>query len=98
MNLFVYGILMSKFYRRDYNYIEYDYIKGYSLREIIIDDETYLESYENINGIISGQIILGISDEYLKTLDEYEGDTYKRIKIKTEINKSPCEFYCSIVS
>lgn len=52
--------------------------QGYTLKEIIIEGKKYPAAYESVTGKITGSIF-EINDVELQKIDDYEGDSYKRI-------------------
>jgi gamma-glutamylcyclotransferase (GGCT)/AIG2-like uncharacterized protein YtfP len=92
-NLFIYGELKNK-KKKKLTYkksIKHDYIKGFCLKEIIILNKRYLTAYKCKSGIISGTILLRCKS--FKKVDKWEGKHYKRILVKTKINKIKAYMY-----
>lgn len=83
--LFVYGTLKDKGIQKEIlgKVIEdsrIDFLEGYSITEIKIDDNVYPVVVPNKNFSVAG-LVLSITNEELKLLDEYESEGYKREKV-----------------
>ncbi|MEK6907364.1 MAG: gamma-glutamylcyclotransferase family protein [Nanoarchaeota archaeon] len=81
LDLFVYGTLMgselrNKLLGRKIDAVP-DSLYGFKKIEINIENEKYLGIVKNGNSSING-LIIKITNEELRLLDEYEGESYKR--------------------
>ena len=100
-NLFIYGTLADASIREQLglkceSVIDYDYIKGFALREITYDEYgTFLGAYKSSHGFISGRVLFNINlDECIDALNEYEGEKYELVEVKTSVHNLKCYFYC----
>lgn len=64
-----------------------DTLEGYKKSKIKIDDVLYPIIVPDLNSSIEG-LVLSITEEELKTIDEYETDAYKRKKVILKSGKS----------
>jgi gamma-glutamylcyclotransferase (GGCT)/AIG2-like uncharacterized protein YtfP len=100
-HLFIYGTLAHEEVQKEvsltYEFIsQYDYIKGYALKEIYYEGYgTYLSAYKCEDGIISGRVLFNANlDECINNLNEYEGEQYELVEITTCLGRLECAFYC----
>lgn len=54
----------------------------------MVDGETYPGIIPSNEGKIEG-LVIEVTDEELKKIDEYETDAYKRVEVKLESGTSP---------
>ena len=99
-NLFIYGTLANATLRERLgleceHVVNYDYIKGYALKEVTYEGYgTYLCAYPCQDGIISGRVLFNANlNECIEVLDEYEGDEYEREEVVTQVHGLVCAFY-----
>lgn len=84
---------MREFGQEFYVEDDVDYITGYDIEEIQIGKNTYkilVESPGNKN-IILGAIIY-VPKSLISKVDEYEGDDYKRVEVRTLYGNN-CQLY-----
>src|SRR3989344_9367785 len=88
-NLFVYGELKDPETRKKVlgrNHIEAiaDFLENYRIMEraINIEKKYYPNIVPALDGIVEG-LVIKLTDEELRLLDEYETQAYKRIKAKS---------------
>lgn len=63
-----------------------DILEGYTTVQIDIDDESYPILTEAVHKNVNG-LVLEILPTDFSALDEYEGDTYKRVKVLLKSKK-----------
>ncbi len=100
-HLFIYGTLANEEVQKEIGLTfdgiqQYDYIKGYALREIQYEGYgTYLSAYKSSHSFISGRILINANlDECIDALNEYEGDKYELVEVETCVSGLKCMFYC----
>ena len=100
-HLFIYGTLIHEEVQDlvglTYKGIQvYDYIKGYALKEIYYEGYgTFLSAYKCEDGIISGRVLINANlDECIDELNDYEGDKYELVEVKSCVGQFECAFYC----
>jgi gamma-glutamylcyclotransferase (GGCT)/AIG2-like uncharacterized protein YtfP len=104
-HLFIYGTLANESIQKEVGLTfesvhQYDYIKGYALKEIYYEGYgTFLSAYKCDNGIISGRVLLDANlPQCIETLNEYEGEQYELVEVETCVNKFKCAFYCEKIN
>ena len=86
------GIQISEFGQTFYVEPDLDYISGWDLVKVKMNDGKYYVAIEaEETSIIMGAIV-HIPEEIIEKVDEYETKAYKRIKIKT-LCGNECQMY-----
>lgn len=100
-HLFIYGTLANASIREQLGLeceqvIDYDYIKGYALKEVSYEGYgTFLSAYKSSHSFISGKVLFNTNlDECIETLNEYEGELYELVEVETSVHNLKCYFYC----
>lgn len=92
IKLFSYGTLCEKdvqlkeFGQEFYVEPHLDYITGYDIIKVKMYGQYYNVAVPNPNASAVMGAIVHIPEEMLTQVDEYEGDEYKRVQIKTLSN------------
>lgn len=85
MKLFVYGTLNNiKFLESLLGKkvrTSKDELIDFCQETIFIDNEPYPNIYKCLDGVVFGNLIYGLSDVDLLKLDNYEGNSYRRISV-----------------
>jgi len=88
IKLFSYGTLIDKEVQlREFGqelFVEHGLVgvRGFEIDRIEIEGEFYYCAIERLESIILGQIV-HIPEDLMSLVDEYEGEDYKRVSIKT---------------
>jgi len=97
MKIFSYGTLKDKDIQiKEFKKVfvieeQIEVVEGYRIEDIEIEKEGYKVAVKEEGSSIEGQIV-NVPEEEIKEVDKWEGNSYKRIKVKTRSGKD-CMMY-----
>jgi gamma-glutamylcyclotransferase (GGCT)/AIG2-like uncharacterized protein YtfP len=97
IKIFSYGTLydkyvqLSEFGTQFHVEDDMDYIGGYDIIKVKINDELYKVAVESETSLVSGAIV-HVPESYIELIDKYEGKEYERKSITT-LSGVDCQIY-----